>query len=479
MVLVSLSAALPMLGVLVGLTWVRLEERQARQLERLQGQATSLAAAVEVQLQRDLTVLRTMALSPEAQHADWAGMQAYAQRALAADPMLEAIALVLPDGGMAFQHHVAGAGAWPPDLVAAATQAVRAPGSSGVLPLRPGAAPSGPLFDLGVPLRTGLAEGAVPVLVASVRARALAAMLQAMPLPANGLATVLDENGLIVARSRDAARWVGQPATPTMQALLRRGPGGTGVSDTVDGLRVYAAVAAVGDTGWHVAVGLPVETFQLQRSRELGLVMLLGVPLALAGVVLSLALGRRLASQVRAAAVGESTGRTGVREVARLSDRVDAARRDPLTGLASRAGWQEQVSHRHARGGVGAVLFMDLDGFKSINDQRGHDAGDLALQAVAGVLRDHLRPGDLAGRLGGDEFVVALEATEADPLEIAKTVAQRVVDGVAALGNGLGCSIGVAVLRAGEALPAGLDRADRAMLRAKRAGKNRIATDEV
>ncbi|MCB1997183.1 MAG: GGDEF domain-containing protein [Burkholderiaceae bacterium] len=476
MVLVSLSAALPMLGLLLGLTWVRLEERQARQFDRLQRQAEVLAAAVDALLQRDLSMLRTMALSPAAQQGHWDLLAAFAERTVAADPQLAGIGVVTPGGVPRVRTTASPVAAAPFQAALAARTELWRDGLPWVMPLRIGTLPDAHAIDIAVPLRDP--QGAVThALVASVRTTALDAVLQAMPLPAEGIAGVLDPRRVIAARSHDAQRWVGQPATPSLQTLLARGPGEIGISDTRDGRRVYTAVAAVGATGWHVALGVPVDALQAERSRELGLVLVLGVPLTLVGMALSFALGRRLASQVRSAARGEASGRTGVHEVAQLSARVDAARRDPLTGLASRSGWLEQVGRQHARGQVGAVLFLDLDGFKAINDGQGHDAGDRALQAVAGVLTASLRPGDVAGRLGGDEFVVAVQVDDADMPRAAQAVAQRIVDAVAALGQGLGCSVGVALLHPGERLPSGLERADQAMLRAKQAGKNRVESD--
>lgn len=88
------------------------------------------------------------------------------------------------------------------------------------------------------------------------------------------------------------------------------------------------------------------------------------------------------------------------------------ARHDALTGLVNRAVFADRLDHalglRHGAGNI-AVLFCDLDGFKTINDRLGHDVGDQLLVAVAARLRDCVRGGDTAARLGGDEFAVLLE----------------------------------------------------------------------
>ncbi|MDQ3772223.1 MAG: EAL domain-containing protein [Actinomycetota bacterium] len=102
---------------------------------------------------------------------------------------------------------------------------------------------------------------------------------------------------------------------------------------------------------------------------------------------------------------------------------------DPLTGLANRALFVDRVEHALARGerdGMRvAVLFVDLDDFKTINDSLGHNGGDEVLVAVAGRLRECLRPGDTFARFGGDEFAILVEDTS---LSNATSVAYRIVD---------------------------------------------------
>jgi diguanylate cyclase (GGDEF)-like protein len=162
-----------------------------------------------------------------------------------------------------------------------------------------------------------------------------------------------------------------------------------------------------------------------------------------------------------------------------LETKVDQARIDQLTGLPGRAMFLEQGDALVNRGAgnqlTTAVLFVDLDGFKRINDQFGHGQGDLVLTQTAAILRSSLRDGDIAGRLGGDEFVVCI-STPSDILEqTAKRVAERIVARVSEIGNGIGCSIGIALGKTGNPdLNSAIRNADEAMYLAKKRGKNRF-----
>lgn len=159
---------------------------------------------------------------------------------------------------------------------------------------------------------------------------------------------------------------------------------------------------------------------------------------------------------------------------------------DGLTGLPNRLLTEErleQVLAAAQRTGDGcAVLFVDLDGFKAINDQRGHAAGDEVLIEVAGRLRHACRAEDTAGRLGGDEFVVAAaRLDEGDAAELAARIADAVREPLTGLAEGmpLSCSIGLVHWdpRADAPAPTAEElvaEADVAMYGAKRAGKDAV-----
>ncbi|HSM99565.1 MAG TPA: GGDEF domain-containing protein [Rudaea sp.] len=153
---------------------------------------------------------------------------------------------------------------------------------------------------------------------------------------------------------------------------------------------------------------------------------------------------------------------------------------DPLTGLSNRrtldvmAAQALASAQRHDR--PSALLMIDVDHFKRINDDCGHAAGDEALQLLAATLRRELRNEDLLGRLGGEEFVAVLpESDTEDALASAERLRRAVEElDFAAAGRPvqLRISIGVATLREGDDLGALLRRADAALYAAKRAGRN-------
>jgi diguanylate cyclase (GGDEF)-like protein len=166
----------------------------------------------------------------------------------------------------------------------------------------------------------------------------------------------------------------------------------------------------------------------------------------------------------------------------RLQARLQhAAMHDDTTGLPNRRLLEDHLDDRalHAENFV-AVIFIDLDGFKVVNDRLGHHIGDQLLREVGRRLQEEVREGDLVARYGGDEFVVACEVTsETAALEIA----ERLRSSIAALyeippdGSQIRASVGLAITSAERLLDSAdrlLRSADQAMYRAKNAGGNRV-----
>ncbi|WP_376697248.1 diguanylate cyclase [Wenzhouxiangella sp. EGI_FJ10305] len=176
------------------------------------------------------------------------------------------------------------------------------------------------------------------------------------------------------------------------------------------------------------------------------------------------------------------TGYRLVRKVQRQNRQLDELSRiDMLTGLASRGHWQAQaelkLQSRHQEGEPVSLLLIDLDHFKTINDQRGHTAGDDALRGVSSIIRRHLARTDVAGRFGGDELAVVVEGDARRAEAVAEAIRSDVNElDLPHLGNEeLTVSIGFA--EAGDqdlGVREWLESADRALYRAKESGRNRI-----
>ncbi|HEY5082616.1 MAG TPA: GGDEF domain-containing protein [Bauldia sp.] len=162
--------------------------------------------------------------------------------------------------------------------------------------------------------------------------------------------------------------------------------------------------------------------------------------------------------------------------------RILAARKDSLTGIANRTdfldGAERLFQRAHSNGTSFSLIMFDLDQFKSVNDNFGHDVGDNVIRAFVDVARSMLRPSDLLGRYGGEEFVVALPKAT---LEAAYVIAERIRHAFSEVGlvvreHPLVTTVSGGVASAGEhtSISTMMRAADQAMYRAKRLGRNRI-----
>jgi diguanylate cyclase len=158
---------------------------------------------------------------------------------------------------------------------------------------------------------------------------------------------------------------------------------------------------------------------------------------------------------------------------------------DSLTGVHSRYAYEQRLAEEHARwerhGGPLSFTIFDVDGFKLINDQLGHEAGDRLLRAVAELLNRNKRAEDFVARVGGEEFVLLLPMT---PLDAALDVANKLRDAIESANfqhkgkrERVTISGGVTEFRSGDSPSIVYDRADRALYRAKEEGRNRCVAD--
>jgi diguanylate cyclase (GGDEF)-like protein len=161
------------------------------------------------------------------------------------------------------------------------------------------------------------------------------------------------------------------------------------------------------------------------------------------------------------------------------------AHHDPLTGLPNRAMFnhslQREIAFCDSTGNTFILMFLDLDGFKPVNDGCGHAAGDEVLRQVAARLRSAVRPADTVARLGGDEFVILAIPGVDDPGHVAETVAAQCVEAIrlpfAVAGSDIriGLSMGIALFpKDGREASLLMSRADAALYRAKETGRGRF-----
>jgi diguanylate cyclase (GGDEF)-like protein len=325
-------------------------------------------------------------------------------------------------------------------------------------------------------------------------------MLERQPLPAEWLVAVLDRHGVIVARSRDAARFVGTPAVAELVATVKAQREERLHILTREGVPVSTSVARSERWGWSVAVGAPEHLLRDQRTAMTATV----AAGTLAAIGLGLTVAWRLARRVLATVQGLNAAaralhrgeplqlpRVQLREaeaVAQAMQRAAVAmeqvkylaQHDSLTGLANRMLFVELARHRLAlarrQNQTLALLAIDLDGFKAVNDTDGHAAGDGVLKQAAARLEAACREADVAARLGGDEFMVLLGSTDAGNAE---RTGQRLIDALAqpyaGTDQAVSASVGLALFpEHGEHLEALMARADEALYAAKAAGKHRL-----
>ncbi len=285
------------------------------------------------------------------------------------------------------------------------------------------------------------------------------ARFAAMVRSSSDLTTVIAADGTILYQSPSSDRLLGYPAEELV---------GTNFGDMVD---------AEDGNIWQLAVAYVVQEPGAERSVEWRLRTARGQDIPVES---------RLTNLLTDSAVrGIVLNSRDVSERTRLEAELrHQAFHDSLTGLANRALFQDRLEHAVSRmartGGAVSVLFLDLDDFKSINDGRGHVAGDEMLKAVATRLHETVRAGDTLARLGGDEFAVLLDNGDSEAAEL---TAERILDVLrlpfAVYGgeHGVRASIGIVTgMEEWENADELLRNADVAMYAAKSAGKGRSQT---
>lgn len=471
-------------------------QRESTQLVRdTVATARALSSVVDRELAAVESALQVLATSPHLNSGDLAAFHAQAMDALS---IRAGDNIVLADtGGRQWVNTFRSFGAPLPHVAMPQLQKVldsRQPVVSdlfvGPLMRRPALSVSVPVFRDGR-VHYNLSMGFFP--------DRLSAILDQQRLPPGWIGELFDGGGNLVARTHQPERFIGQRAVSSLAEVMRASAAGSLETLTAEGVPVISAFSRSAVSAWTVVISIPRETFTAQLEQSLGWLVAGTVALLGGSLVLAWGLGGRITGAFRglsghALHVGCGQAVTipsfHLREADEVGEALMQASRvlqrarhdahhDALTGLGNRTLLKEIVDRQLAlsrrQGGEMALLYIDLDDFKPVNDRFGHAAGDELLRAVAERLRAGIRGSDLAVRLGGDEFVVAMFTTGAGAAEgVAEKLVESLSRPYAIAGSGIriSVSIGIASCVGGQSTSERLlEQADAAMYRAKGASK--------
>lgn len=383
-----------------------------------------------------------------------------------------------------------------------------------------GRAAKEPILPIAVPLRDG--KGEIKGVLAGISALAAPGFLNSLLQSRIGETTggfllVSPRDQVFVASSRPEMVLRPTPA-PGINALHDRamaGYRGTGITVNAEGIEEVAAIATVPSTDWFAVARVPSsEAFAtVARTRDFlikgGLLtLLLFAILVPIGLYLVFRHLRQAATHADRMTLGElpleplplyrhdEVGHLIAafnRLLAKLNQHqaelARMAHHDTLTGLPNRVllsdRLQQVLAQARRKGTAVGLLFMDLDGFKDINDSLGHEAGDELLRQVSARLAGMVRGADTLARVGGDEFVLLLSDLGDNAEEVSAVVARKCIDALNAPFTisgkpcSIGVSVGIAVGGGDSAADALLLTADHAMYEAKKAGRGRHVTRQV
>jgi diguanylate cyclase (GGDEF)-like protein len=468
---------------------------------RLVRDSIATARALTSAMDRDLagvqSALYALATSPHLASGDLRAFHSQAKEVL---PNLIANNIVLIDANG--QHRINTLRSFGEPLPSASSRQLQRIFESGapvVTDLFTGPLIGRPLLAIGVPVRVD--NKIVYSLNAGILPERLSNILTQPRLPPDWIAAIFDSTGAVVSRTHEMNRFLGQKGSPALVKRMQEVTEDSLENTTLEGIRVLTVFSRSAVSNWTVAIGIPLKDVTSELGRLLwwlilGLAILLMSSLALAWVI-----GGRIARAVRdlcepALALGlgevvtvppvrlketDEVGQALMKASRMLQEAQHLAHHDALTGLANGLLFTEIVDHQLAicgrTGTTLSVLYIDIDGFKAVNDAHGHATGDQLLRAVAARLKSGIRSSDIAARLGGDEFAILLALTGA---EAGAIVARKLDDRVSLpypidqLTIEISASIGVAGYPdSGTNSKELLQSADEAMYKAKSGRKRR------
>ena len=356
-------------------------------------------------------------------------------------------------------------------------------------------------------------------------------IIDAQDFPDSWIVGIFDNTGTIVARSLQPDVYVGQKGTADYIASINSALEGVTVGTTREGIPVTSVWSRSPDTNWSVGIGMPTGQLEAELRRSLSILGSVVLLLLLIAVIMAWRVARLISDSVRQLkAPAEALGRgksvqippLGIAESAQIaaalqnaaglmkrretelkqarasylesleqtvSERTQAlqlanekleqlALTDVITGLNNRNAVNIRLRQQflsYKRSGLAyVVLFLDVDHFKLVNDNFGHETGDQVLRQLGSILLSSVRGNDFVARSGGEEFLALLENCSA---EDAQVVAENIRTSVAAhlfpLVNHVTVSIGLAIVKADDnSEEEAVRRADKALYQAKADGRD-------
>ena len=314
---------------------------------------------------------------------------------------------------------------------------------------------------------------------------------------------VVDRNGYLLYHHDPERLGEMVRGNPAVDAVIA---GQTGSQRLINsrGIDMLAGYAPVASTGWGIVAQRPVSATlaalddlmlgTLRNAVPLTLLTLLGIWWLSRKIALPLCQLANNARQMDSQAAGEQLARINawyfeaaqlkramLAGLAQLNRKIGKLNldsiTDPLTGLLNRRGMQIPLEQWQAGNHPFAVIAIDIDHFKQVNDQFGHDVGDQLLRQLAQLIRQVSRSDDVLCRSGGEEFTILLPGTTlANACAIAERLRQCVADSPSPNGTPMTISLGVAHCPDSGSVESSLKQADRALYAAKHQGRNRVVT---
>jgi len=480
-----LVAVLPLLIFGGGASWIVIDQKKAAVAEELTGTTRALLVAVDLELAYQLAAMNILAADADLDSGNLQSFRGTARRYLAAHTEWNDVVLIDPR-----THAIVPLTEPQADLVHSAppmanVDDVARTGHASVL----GVMPSGegwrkPIVQFLVPvMRDG---GALFVLSVAMDSAHLNNILFEQRLPETWTGAIIDSRLTLAARSRYPERFVGKRATSGLASRIAASESGMFLAVNQEGQEGYNVFTNSPKSHWSVVIAIPASEVDEPIKLLLDKILLIGGGLIVFALTLTAYIGSRIARQ-------RNTYERSLREETAKSKSAEKeinslAFYDPLTALPNRRLLFDRLKQCQVTGNrsekYGALLLIDLDNFKLLNDTFGHDVGDQLLQQVAQKLTACIRESDTVARLGGDEFIVLLEELDSDLDEAAamtEIVGEKLLaslKGSFQLGNiehRSSASIGATLFMGNRtSIEELLKQADLAMYKSKEKGRNTL-----